>query len=188
MRRRVVVAGTVLAGLLGLSLAAWAFGPWGGRSDWHAGLRMRHGPRLMALLDSTRVRTYLGLTDPQVVQLRKILVDAEKATVKDRADIAVRGIELRELLRADNPDHDAVMQKVQEISQLRERLMNQHVEALLAAKKVLTPEQQKKVRSFIESRGMRGSWQGRSGEQRGGWMHRPTPPAAPAHPEAPPAQ
>jgi Spy/CpxP family protein refolding chaperone len=98
------------------------------------------------------VRTYLNLTDPQAQQLREILVNAEKSSVETRAQLTVRGIELRELLRADNPDAAAVMKKVQEISDLRAEMMKQHIQAFLNAQKVLTPEQRKKIRQFRENR------------------------------------
>jgi Spy/CpxP family protein refolding chaperone len=151
---------------------------------------------LMAILDNDRVKASLNLTDQQVDRLRQILVDTEKASVKMRADMAVRGIELRELLRADKADHDAVMSKVGELSDLRGQMMKQHVEALLAAKALLTPEQQKKMRSFIESRAAFGGMRERLGERREGWGTRrpevaprpPTPPVPPAHPGEPPVQ
>jgi len=88
----------------------------------------------------------------------------------------VRGIELREMLRADKPDREAVMKKVQEISDLRGQIMRQHVESLLAAKTVLTPEQQKKMRAFLEHRG-------RPGMRHEGF--RPRQPRAPGAPEPP---
>ncbi len=108
--------------------------------------------RLLALLDNDRVKAALGLTDQQTNGLRELAVETEKATVKTEADIEVRGIELRELLRADHPDHDAVVKKAGEISALRADLMKQRIEALLKAKSLLTPEQQKKIRTFIEER------------------------------------
>ncbi len=192
MRKRAFIAGSIIVSLLGLSLVVLAFDHWGGGGPWRGGERMGHGPGLMALINNSRLRTYLDLTDSQVSQLRKIAVDAEIATVKDRADVRVRGIELRELLRAENPDRDAIMQKVQEISQARERLMKQRIDALLAAQKVLTPDQQKKARSFIESHGMWGARRSRFGEHRGGpMMHRPSQPMrpqVPANPEGPSAQ
>jgi Spy/CpxP family protein refolding chaperone len=56
------------------------------------------------------------------------------------------------MLRSEKPDRDAVMKKVQEISDLRRAMMVQHIDALLASKTVLTPEQQEKIRSFLERR------------------------------------
>jgi periplasmic protein CpxP/Spy len=108
--------------------------------------------RLLAMLDNDKVKTELGLTDDQATRLRQVVVDSEKATVKTRAEMEVRGIELRELLRADKPDSAVVMKKVDEISALRGEMMKQHIQALLSAKTILTPEQQKKIRSFLEHR------------------------------------
>lgn len=152
--------------------------------------------RLLAALDNDRVKAYLNLTDSQADRLRQILVDAEKAGVKTRADIAVRGIELRELLRADKPDHDAVMKKVDELSNLRGQMMKERIEALLAAKNVLTPEQQKKIRTFMERRAGFGGGREPFSARREGFGPRrpeamPRPPAAPAppaHPGEPPVE
>jgi Spy/CpxP family protein refolding chaperone len=141
------------------------------------------------MLDNGRIKAYLNLTDPQVDRLRQVLVETEKSAVKTRAEMAVAGIELRELLRADKPDREAVMKKVQEISNLRAELMKQHVEALLAAKSLLTPEQQKKFRTYME--GWRGAerWQERFREFHRGTPVRPEGPPQPArHPDEPPVE
>ena len=119
------------------------FGRGGGRAIYR---------RALALLDNDRVKAALGLTDEQTSGLRSLAVETEKATVKTDADIEVKGIELRELLRADQPDSDSVIKKAEEISTLRGDLMKQHMEALLKAKSILRPEQQKKIRAFLEER------------------------------------
>ena len=107
--------------------------------------------RLLAALDDQRVRTMLNLTDQQADSLRKIIVGTETFTIKTGADIAVDSIDLRELLRADKPDRAAVMSKGDEISKATTQLINHYLEAMLAAKAVLTPEQQKMIRAYIES-------------------------------------
>jgi Spy/CpxP family protein refolding chaperone len=112
--------------------------------------RAHVGRRLLAMLDNPRVKQSLGLTDEQTGQLRKIVVQAEEATIKTGAGMAVRGIELRESLRADHPDRQAVMKEADEISALHAQMMKQHLDSLLAAKSVLTSEQQAKIRSFGE--------------------------------------
>jgi Spy/CpxP family protein refolding chaperone len=82
-----------------------------------------------------------------------------------------------------------VLKKVQEISNLSAQMMKHRVEALLDAKSVLTPEQQKKIRGFMASRrpgreGMRGH-----PGMRGGPGHAPMPPnQAPPQPAEPPVQ
>lgn len=150
MRKRFVAGTVVVITLLALGLAAGAIhrAPWGHRWGGHGPEQM--ASRLLALLDNDRVKSELGLNDQQAGRLRQIIVDAEKSSIKAGGEMAVRSIDLRELLRADTPDRDAALKKVQEISNLRGEMMKHHVEALLAAKNVLTPEQQKKMRTFIE--------------------------------------
>lgn len=145
---------SILAGTM-LSMAALANAQgFRGMDSWEG-----RGPRLMAMLENDRVKSELGLTDEQSGKLRQIMVDSRKSAVKTRADMTVRGIELRELLRADQANRDAVLRKVQEISDLRGQMMRQRVESLLAAKSVLTAEQQQKIRAFMsERRGRRGAW------------------------------
>ena len=106
--------------------------------------------RLLAVLDDTRVRTMVGLTDQQADSLRKIVVDTETFTIKTGAEIAVDSIELRELLRSDKPDRTAVMSKGDAISKSTSQLINHSLEAMLAAKAILTPEQQNKIRAYME--------------------------------------
>jgi hypothetical protein len=146
--------------------------------------------RLLALLDSDRIRTYLRLEDAQVERLRQIVLEMEKASVKTRAEIEVRSIELREALRADKPNREEILKKVQDISDLRGAMMKHDVEAVLAAKTVLSPEQQKRIFSLIET------WHEGSPEEEElrGIRRRPSPgPAAPPkpaplHPGEPPVQ
>jgi Spy/CpxP family protein refolding chaperone len=97
------------------------------------------------------VRTALGLTDQQADSLRKIIVGTETFTIKTGADIVVDSIDLRELLRADKPDRAAVMTKGDEISKSTSLLINHYLDAMLAAKAILTPEQQKMIQAYIES-------------------------------------
>jgi len=154
MRKQITIGASIMVGLIGFSLIGWAIQrrAWGGgRDEFEPGERGGI-PRILAMLDSPRVKTYLSLTDEQTERLRQIAVDAEKSRVQTGSELAVRGIELRELLRADKPDRDAVMKKVQEISQLRGQMMRQGIDGLLAAKTVLTPEQQQKLRSFRGNR------------------------------------
>ena len=107
--------------------------------------------RLLAALDDTRVRAMLGLTDQQADSLRKIVIDTETFTIKTGADIAVDSIDLRELLRADKPDRAAVMSKGDQISKYTSQVINHYLDAMLAAKAILTPEQQKMIRAYLES-------------------------------------
>jgi len=189
MRKGVKLGIAILLGLLGLGVAGWALGQGDRGGDFDGRGRHATGARLRAMLDNERVKAYLNLTDPQVDRLRQVLVEAEKSAVKTRAEMAVQRIELRELLRADKPDREAAMKKVQEISNLRGELMKQHVEALLAAKSVLTPEQQKKFRTYMEGwGGAKRRQEGFHGFRRGAPMRPEGTPAPARHPDEPPVE
>jgi len=112
---------------------------------------LQRASRLLGGLDDPRVRTMFNLSDQQADGLRKIVVDTEVFTIKTGAVIAVDSIELRELLRADKPDRSAVMSKGDEISKSTSQLINHYLDAVLAAKEILTPEQQKMIRTYIET-------------------------------------
>jgi Spy/CpxP family protein refolding chaperone len=193
MKRIAMVGFTVMLAVLALGTMQ----PAAGQGEGSPHPRMAgpgHGAeRLLAMLEIPRVRQLLGLTDDQASRLRQITVDTEKAAIKTKADLAVRGIELRELLLADNPDGDTVMKKVQEISDLTTQLMKLHVQALLSAKTVLTPEQQKKIRELSANwrLGQEGMHPGHPGMQ-GGPGRPPMPPRPatqpPAHPMEPPVE
>ena len=187
--------GLVTPSLLALSLLGLGIIGWGGNQGmWGNSLREQRNhagvERLLALLDSDRTRIYLGLADPQVERLRQIAVETEKANVKTKAEIEVRSIELREALRVGKPDRDEILKKVQEISDLRGEMMKHYVEAILAAKTVLSPEQQRKVFTLLENR-----HEGRrAGNEPGGVRARPLPRPGvppqpiPIHPDEPPVQ
>ena len=115
------------------------------------------------MLDSDRFKSELGLTDEQAGRLRQLVLENEKSSLKTRAEVKVRQIELHEMLRADNPNRDAVLKKAQEISDLHGQMMKQHIESLLTAKTILTPEQQKKMHALMAEHGFRGQ----PGEGRG---------------------
>ncbi len=189
-KRKGIITSCILAlSLLCLGNIGWGVnqGRWGnslGEPRNHLGVE-----RLLALLESDRIRIYLRLADPQVERLRQIVVETEKANVKTRAEIEVRSIELREALRADKPDRDEILKQVQEISDLRRETMKHNVEAILAAKTVLSPEQQRRLFSLLENR--------HEGRRLGGEpegvpakpLSRPSAPAqVPLHPGEPPVQ
>lgn len=104
-----------------------------------------------AELDNPMVRMALGLTDQQADSLRKLVVDTEIFTIQTGASAAVDAIQLKELLRADHPDRAAVMAKGDAISQSASALVHHYLVAILSAKTILTPEQQKMIREYMEN-------------------------------------
>ena len=139
--------------------------------NWQSGPGERHmgGPRdgmhrfggpepSLGLGENPRLRQYLGLTDDQVSRLHSIALGVEKARIQDRADLELRHLELRELMRADNTNRDTILQKLDQVITLEGKMHRTRVEALLSARDVLTPEQREKMKTFRENRGpgMRG--------------------------------
>jgi hypothetical protein len=88
------------------------------------------------------------------------------------------------------------MQKLDEVNALRGKMEKQHVETLLSARSVLTPEQLKKVKAFMEHGGPGGGMEREHGMERHGGMGRPPGHGGPGgaagmpapKPQAPPAQ
>ncbi len=92
-------------------------GPGGRGMGWQRGGHRGFGGEVVKAFCAwrrLRVRQYLALTDEQVGRLHQIGLSARKESVQTRADMELRHIELGELMRADNPDHDAIMQKLDE--------------------------------------------------------------------------
>jgi Spy/CpxP family protein refolding chaperone len=153
------------------------------------------GTGLLRMAGNPRVRQFLSLTDDQVARLHTIGVDAEKASVQNRADLQLRHIELRELMRADNPDQNAIMAKLDEVNALQGKIAKQRVQTLLSARSVLTPDQIKKLKTFMQNRGAMGmGGQGREQMMQhrpprpGGRPGGPAAPAPGAKPATPPTQ
>jgi Spy/CpxP family protein refolding chaperone len=119
-----------------------------------------HGPeagplqmfsRFTTALDDASVRAKLGISDQQADSLRKIVNDTEIFTIQSAASIAVDSIQLKELLRPDKPDKAAVMSKGDEISKATSGLISHYLEAIVEAKTILTPEQQKKLSDYLDN-------------------------------------
>ena len=149
MHRSLLACTLVLGGLLTIPLRAADQGPeqWGpGRGPGMGG-----GP-MMGLLHNERMKAELGLTDEQSGKLHQIFSDSRKSSIRARAELEVKRMELHEIMAADKTDREAALKKAAEISDLRAQMMRQHVETMLAAKAVLTPEQQKKMHALMAER------------------------------------
>ena len=103
------------------------------------GAMMRHGLAMrFAALD---------LTDAQRDKLRDIHEAAARKGVQRRADVQLARMDLRKLMRADAPSASAVNAQIDKISRLQAEGMKAHFDTFMQARAVLTPEQQKKLRS-----------------------------------------
>jgi hypothetical protein len=107
--------------------------------------------RLMTALNDPHARAMLGISDQQADSLQKLVTDTEILTIQKGADIAVNSLQLQELLRPDKPDKAAVMAKGDLISKDTSELISHYLGAILEAKTILTPEQQKMIREYLDN-------------------------------------
>ena len=125
------------------------------------------GPERILLMDDRgRLAEKLDLTGTQKDKLRDIGGDLERKEIRLRADLETAGLDLRDLMRSDSPSASAVDAKIENLSQLRGELMKANARAVLDARKVLTPDQRKKLEDLRPGRFNGGPERG--GEGRGG--------------------
>ena len=103
-----------------------------------------HG-RMMALMAGK-----LGLDDAQRGKLRDIHERQMRHDIQARADLQIGRLDLRKVLHAEKPDAGAINSQIDKLARMRADLAKSHVAAMLEARSVLTPEQQKKMRELHE--------------------------------------
>ncbi len=129
-------------------------GQWGRRQDGfgggdHMGMRGFGRGRgefgLARLLNDPAIREKLGITAEQVGAIRKQESDFRKAQIRERADLEVKRVDLKDLLDADKPDRAAIDSKLQEISTSRLALEKSAIHYHLAMREAITPEQRREA-------------------------------------------
>ena len=90
-----------------------------------------------------RMKERLGLSDEQTRQIRAILRDARKTSIKIRADLRVARIELGELVIQEKVEKEKIDAKLGQIGQLRQQRLRLRTDVVLATRDILTPEQMK---------------------------------------------
>lgn len=104
-----------------------------------------HRPRAEGRLP--RLAEELGLSSEQRDQIEKMRLETERQTIRRRADLAIARLDLRSLVEAKSVDEKAVAAKVKDMSDLQAGMLRARVDHVLAFRRVLTPEQQEKLRS-----------------------------------------
>jgi Spy/CpxP family protein refolding chaperone len=104
------------------------------------------GPRGPRDVDVRQQLEEAGLSAEQIEQLRKIRADEQKASLRMRAELKVARLELRELLDATAVDPAAIEARMKRIGELEAALLKARVDARLAVRGVMTPEQHEKVK------------------------------------------
>jgi Spy/CpxP family protein refolding chaperone len=95
---------------------------------------------------------------------------AKRDRLRKSTDFKIASMDLKSLLRADKVDDKAIAAKLVEVQAAQGALLKVRVDQALAMKRILTPEQQKKM---AEMRGaMMGQGPGRMRQPRGRGMGR----------------
>ncbi|MGB7280998.1 MAG: periplasmic heavy metal sensor [Candidatus Acidiferrum sp.] len=157
-------------------------GRWGhGRGGFDRGGRIgRREFGFFRLLNDPAVRQQVGITEEQVAAIRKQASDFRKAEIRDRADLQVKRIDLRDLLAAEKPDRAAINAKLQEISTAQLAVAKSRIDFRLNMRDAITPAQREKLRQLMSDRWQRGRGPGRRGPQGTGRRGRGGPAPAPA--------
>ncbi len=109
------------------------------------GMMMEGGPHMWKHL------MHLGLDEKQQEALKALRSKTMKEMAKKRADMAVAGIELRDLLDKEPVDMKAVEAAAKKKASIQTEMFLAHVKAHEEMKSILTPEQKKKLKEMMES-------------------------------------
>lgn len=118
---------------------------------------------LARLVSNPTMRDRLGVTADQAAKIRQETADFQKAQIRNRADLQIKRLELRELLAADNPDRSAIDRKLQEIGAAQLTESKSSIDFRLDMRNALAPEQRQKLEQMHE--GARRGPRGRGGTQ-----------------------
>ncbi len=130
---------------------------------WMGGMR-GHGPAaggmLLGLVNSPEMRQRLNITLEQAEKIRQQATDFLKGQIRNRADLEIQRLDLRNMLAAEHPDRAAIDATLQKMSDLRLAQEKSAVDFHLAMRDAFTPEQRQKLREMRRA-GMRKRFGGR---------------------------
>jgi len=143
------------------------------------------------LLNDPNVRQQLGVTADQAAKIRQQESDFRKTEIRNRTDLQIKRMDLRDLLSADKPDRSAINSKLQEIGAAQLALEKSAIDNRLTMRDALTPAQREKLHQMMMQRHepmrMPGGNAGPRGPQGGGRGGRGAAPPPNAQGQAPPA-
>jgi Spy/CpxP family protein refolding chaperone len=153
--------------------------------------RSFRGPEHGRWWANPQVAQQLGLTDAQKKQMDDILQQSKLQLIDLNAALEKQEVILRPLIQADEPDEQKVLNQIDAIAQARANLEKANARMLFAIRRVLTPDQWKKVQTMVRrhrammdrrmGQGRRG-WSGPGGPGGPGGWHRPDGPKGPGGP------
>ena len=111
----------------------------------------------------------LNLTATQKDRLEDVRDQHRRKAIAMRADLEVARLDMRKLMRADQPDRRAIEAQIDRTSAMRAELQKARMAALLDARAILTPQQREKLKELRGSRSLMGGMgRGMRGRHHGG--------------------
>jgi Spy/CpxP family protein refolding chaperone len=101
---------------------------------------------------NAEVAKTIGLSDGQVQKIEQVFQESRMKLVDVHATLQKEEIKLEPLLEADNPEEGAVLNAIDRIASARATLEKANAQMAFAIRRVLTPEQWKKLRSLRPGR------------------------------------
>ncbi|MCX7919551.1 MAG: Spy/CpxP family protein refolding chaperone [bacterium] len=92
----------------------------------------------------------LDLSPEQKKQIETIFIEQKKKNIRLKAELEVQKIDLLNALRDTTIDEAQIKEISRKIGRLTAEMIESGIDSILQAKKVLTPEQQKKALQFIQ--------------------------------------
>src|SRR5579863_6415627 len=166
IRLGVAIAATFAAG------AAFAQGPGpGGMGPGGPGFGEHRPPMERAMRgdrgqwwNNPKVIEKLKLTDDQRKAMDAIFQEHREKLVDLRGNVEKAEIAMEPLVKADQPNEQAVLAQIDKVAQARAELEKANARFLFELRAKLTPEQWKQVQEFRQNGGMRRDW--RNGDRR----------------------
>lgn len=122
--------------------------------------RRQRGRGVAMILRNPTLRERVGISAEQAAKIQGQQAAFAKSRVRDRADLRVKQIDLRQLMAAEKPDRTAIDKKLRELSEVRLAAQQSAVEHRLAMREAITPEQKEKMKQLFRER-MRDGREGR---------------------------
>lgn len=114
----------------------------------HKGDGQRGHQEMMSKLFSS-----LDLSDDQLADIKKFRLEYRKKTIRMQADLEVAGLELKEILIAEEVDLSAAERKIAEVAALKAKLKFYRIKMLEELKRdKLNDKQRKKFREIMGSK------------------------------------
>ncbi len=152
---------TLFAALMfaGMTFAQPGMGPGMGRGPGKGmgmgrGMRMGRmgGPGPMAVWKNKELLQKAGISPEQAQKMRDMHFQSQRERIKSGSEMKLKQLEMAELMDADKPDDGKILAKAKEISALREKIFLSGVQQGLATKKLITPEQEQKLKDAMREK------------------------------------